>query len=266
METIQPTGQVRDVPRLAPKSSWSLPPETLRLGSNEVHVWRADLKFKASGLHSLQQILSADEKARARRFHFQKDREHFVVARGLLRTILARYLEMDPSQLRFWYSPYGKPALASEFGRNGLRFNVSHSHGIALYAMTCGRELGVDVEFNRTDLAEERIAERFFSPREVIALRALPANMQQEAFITCWTRKEAYIKARGEGLTLPLDQFEVSLEPGKPAAMITNVDPEEVARWSMQELTPGSGYVAALAVEGHAWRLKCWQWPQQDYV
>ena len=185
METIHPTGQVQDVPGLAPMSSWSPPPETLRLGSNEVHVWRADLELKASGSQSLQQILSADEKTRARRFHFQKDREHFVVARGLLRAILARYLEMDPSQLRFCYSPYGKPALAWESGRNGLRFNVSHAHGLALYAITCGRELGVDVEFILPELAEEQIAERFFSPREVVALRALPTKMQQEAFITC---------------------------------------------------------------------------------
>jgi len=203
METTHPTVQVQDVPRLAPKSSWSPPPATLGLGSNEVHVWRADLALKVSGLPRLQQFLSADEKTRARRFHFQKDREHFVVARGILRSILACYLEMDPRQLRFCYSPYGKPALAWESGRSGLRFNVSHAHGLALYAITCGRELGVDVEFNRTDLAGEQIAEQFFSPREVVALRALPKKMQQEAFITCWTRKEAYIKARGEGLHFP---------------------------------------------------------------
>jgi len=266
MKWIHTTGRLPELPEVAPISSWYPPAKPLKLGSDEVHVWRASLDVTALQVQSLQQSLTGDEQKRAMRFYFRKDREHFIVARGLLRLILGRYLDIEPAQLRFWYSPYGKPALASEIGRNRLRFNVSHSHGLALYAITCGRELGVDVEFNRTDLAEEQIAERFFSPREVAALRALPANMQQKAFFRCWTRKEAYIKARGEGLTLPLDQFEVSLEPGKPAAMITNVDPQEVARWSIQELTPGPGYVAALAVEGHDWRLKCWQWPQQDHV
>lgn len=244
---------------ISPISSWGPPPKILILGSDEVHVWCAALNLKASQVQRLHQTLSGDEQARAKRFYFQKDREHFIVARGQLRAILGRYLKTQPSQLRFCYSPHGKPALAHRSGSNGLRFNVSHSHGLALYAITYSGELGVDVEFIRPKLADEQIAEHFFSPREVTSLRALPKNLQQEAFFNCWTRKEAYIKGRGEGLNICLDQFEMSLAPGNPAAMISNVDPQEVSRWSILELAPGPSYAAALAVEGHGWRLECWQ-------
>jgi 4'-phosphopantetheinyl transferase len=138
---------------------------------------------------------------------------------------------------------------------------LSHSDGLVLYAITRGREVGVDVERLRPDFAVLEVAKKFFSRREVTALVALPENQWPKAFFNCWTRKEAYIKARGEGLTLPLDRFDVSLVPGEPAALLyTNDDPQEASRWSLQELVPESGYVAALAVEGHDWRLKCWQW------
>jgi 4'-phosphopantetheinyl transferase len=122
--------------------------------------------------------------------------------------------------------------------------------------------VGIDLERIRFDLAVLEIAERFFSRRELAMLRALPTELQREAFYRCWTRKEAYIKARGEGLSLPLDQFDVSLAPGEPAAVLgTQHDPSEASRWSLRELTPAPGYFAALAVEGHDWGLTCWQWP-----
>jgi len=241
---------------------WLHPPESLALADDDVHVWRASLNLAAEHMQDLQRTLTADERERAERFHFQKDRERFIVTRGLLRAILSRYLDVEPGQLRFGYSPYGKPALLRESGGEMLRFNLSHSHGLALYAVTRGRAVGIDLEYVRADLANERIAEQFFSPREVAALRALPAGVRAEAFFNCWTRKEAYVKARGEGLSLPLNQFDVSLAPGEPAALVsTRGDPLEAFRWSLQALFPGPGYVAALAVEGHSWRLRCWQWP-----
>lgn len=259
------TGQLKEVPKVAHVASWCPPPKTLVLGSNEVHVWRAILDLKVARMQSLEQTLSADERTRAGRFYFQKDREHFTVARGVLRAILGRYLEMEPGQLRFCYSPYGKPALAGESGRDALRFNVSHSHGLALYAISRGWEIGIDLERLRPHLADEQIAERFFSPREVTTLRGLPIDMQQEAFFACWTRKEAYIKARGEGLTIRLDKFEVSLAPGEPAALLHSDGAlQEASLWSLQALVPGPGYVAALAVKGHGWRLACWQWPESS--
>ena len=256
--------QLNEAPTVAPLSSWWFPPKILLLGNNEVHVWRVSLDLKAARVQSLQQTLSGDERARAGRFHFQKDREHFVIARGVLRAILGRYLDMEPSQLRFCYGSHGKPALAQEAGEQALRFNVSHSHGLALYAIARGRELGIDLEYLRPQLADEQIAEQFFSLREVAVLRGLPADRQQKAFFDCWTRKEAYIKARGEGLSLRLDQFDVSLAPGEPAALLSSDgDPQEACRWVLRELSPGSGYVAALAVEGHDWQLSCWQWPEE---
>jgi 4'-phosphopantetheinyl transferase len=234
----------------------------LTLQSDEVHVWRAVLDVPEAQVRSLWYTLTADERQRAERYVFEQDRTHFVVARGLLRVLLGGYLRQDPPHLRFTYGPYGKPALATDTGRASLRFNVSHSHGLALYAITRGREVGVDVERIRPKVVQEKIAERFFSPREVTVLRALPPPLQAPAFFACWTRKEAYIKARGDGLTLPLDQFEVSLAPGEPAALLrTAWDPQEAACWALQDLAPAPGYRAAVAVAGHDWRLTCWDGP-----
>jgi 4'-phosphopantetheinyl transferase len=232
------------------------------LQSDEVHVWRAALDLPESQVRSLRQTLTTDECQRAERYIFEKDRTHFVVARGLLRVLLGRYLHRDPQYLRFTYGPHGKPALAADMGEVTLRFNVSHSHGLALYAMTRGRELGVDVERIRPEVVQEQVAERFFSPREVTIPRALPVPLQATAFFACWTRKEAYMKATGEGLALPLEQFDVSLAPGEPATLLrTAWDPQEAPRWAMQDLAPAPGYRAAVAVAGHDWCLTCWDGP-----
>jgi 4'-phosphopantetheinyl transferase len=237
---------------------WRAPPETLVLDGDEVHVWQATLDQTSSQIQSFRHNLAADEQARAERFYFERDREHFIAARGLLRAILGGYLNRAPDRLSFCYSAHGKPSLAGD----AIHFNMSHSHGVALYAVTLGREVGIDVEHIRFDVEVAEIAERFFSRREVAMLRRLPTEMQREAFFNCWTRKEAYIKARGEGLSLPLDQFDVSLAPGEPAALLgTQPDPSEASRWFLQEFTPAPGYVAALAAAGHGWRLTCWQWP-----
>ena len=252
-------------PLEVPFCSWLPPPENLAPETDVVHAWLASLSVKASTVQRLRQLLTADEICRAERFYFPKDRDHFIVARGVLRRILGRYLDTEPSRLRFCYSAYGKPALDAAFGGGALRFNVSHSHRAALYGVSRGREVGIDLERIRPDFADDRVAERFFSSREVAALRSLPRSMQRDAFFNCWTRKEAYIKARGEGLSLPLDKFDVSLVPGEPAALLaTRGDSLGASRWSLQKLEPGSGYVAALAVEGDACRLKCWQWPEPN--
>jgi 4'-phosphopantetheinyl transferase len=227
-----------------------------------MHVWRTALDVPESQVRSLWDTLTADERQRAERYIFEKDRTHFVVARGLLRVLLGRYLRQEPQSLRFTYGPHGKPVLATDTGGGALGFNVSHSHGLALYAVTRGREVGVDVERIRPEVAQEKIAERFFSPREVTVLRALPTPLQATAFFACWTRKEAYIKAKGEGLALPLDQFDVSLAPGEPAALLrTAWDPQEAACWALQDLAPAPGYRAAVAGAGHDWRLTCWDGP-----
>jgi 4'-phosphopantetheinyl transferase len=245
-----------------PTLPWRPAPETLTLHSDEVHVWRSPLDLSEADVYRLWSILAGDERQRAERYFFEKDRRHFVAARGLLRVLLGRYLIQAPQQLRFTYGSHGKPALATDTRGQPLYFNVSHSHGLALYALTRGRELGVDVERIRPAVAQETIAEHFFSSREVTVLRALPIALQSTAFFACWTRKEAYIKAKGDGLALPLDQFDVSLAPGEPAALLhTAWDPQEAARWAMQDLAPAPDYRAAVAVAGHDWRLMCWDGP-----
>jgi 4'-phosphopantetheinyl transferase len=246
-----------------PVPPWRYPAETLVLGCDEVHVWRATLDQTPSQIQGFLRNLAADERERAARFHFERDREHFVVARGMLRAILGCYLNRAPEGVSFCYGPHGKPALAGESDGDAIRFSVSHSNGVAIYAVTRGREVGIDIERIRFDLAVAEIAERFFSRREVAMLRALPTEMQRQAFFRCWTLKEAYIKARGEGLSLRLDQFDVSLAPGEPAVVLgTERDPSEASRWSLQELSLDAGYAAALAAEGPGWRLACWHWPE----
>jgi 4'-phosphopantetheinyl transferase len=197
-------------------------------------------------------MLSSDERARADRFYFSQDRESFIVARGMLRSILGRYLNRSPEALRFHYSAHGKPALDFDSGDDAIRFNLSHSHRMGLYAFARDREVGIDVEFVRDGPHAEHIAEHFFSPDEVRSLQALPPAQRRHAFFLCWTRKEAYIKGRGEGLSLPLDQFDVSLTPGEPAKLLsTRPDPLEAGRWFLQDLTLGpDGYAAAVAIEG----------------
>lgn len=241
--------------------TWLAAPAHLFLALNDVHVWRASLDIPHMEVERLQQTLAPDEEKRARSFYFEKDRRHFIVARGLLRTILGRYLNIEPSALLFRYNTYGKPELVLLPGKLQVSFNVSHTHGLVLYAVTLQRRIGVDIEHLDAKVGGEDIVEHFFSQREIATFRALSPAQQREAFFRAWTRKEAYIKARGEGLSLPLDQFGVSLAPGEPAALLENQDdPEEVIRWSLQDLLPGAGYLAALAVEGHDWQLTCWQW------
>jgi 4'-phosphopantetheinyl transferase len=245
----------------APESPWCFPREFLVLGYNEVHVWRATLDLPVPCVQSLGQTLAADERTRAKQFHFPKDRMHFIVARGILRAILGCYLAQDPRTLQFCYSEYGKPLLDWKPGRDALSFNVTHSGGIALFAITRNRDVGVDLEYARMDVAWEQIAERFFSPGEVDVLRTAPLGMQQEAFFCCWTRKEAYLKARGIGLSLALNGFDVSVTPGAPAELLsTREENQDIARWSLFDLFPGPGYIAALAVEGHPSHIKCLQW------
>jgi 4'-phosphopantetheinyl transferase len=241
---------------------WRPPPDGLTLSQDEVHVWRATLDQAPSQIASFLRTLAADERARAERFYFPTDAERFIVARGVLRAILGGYLNRAPESLSFGYGSRGKPALSDDSSQDAIRFNLSHSSNMALYAVTLAREVGVDIEFIRPQLRAEQLAERFFSPREIETLRTLPADLRTYAFFLAWTRKEAYIKARGEGLALPLNQFDVSLIPGEPAALLSaERDPAEVLRWRLQELTPGPGCVGALAVEGHGWSLRCWDWP-----
>lgn len=240
----------------ADEQPWLIPASSPGLAEDEVHVWRVVLDLGAAELARLEATLSPEEAARAARLRFEPDRRGFLAAHGALRDILARYLGADPARLEFRRAAFGKPALAPACGAAWLRFNLSHSHGLALCAVARHREVGVDVERIRALIDERLIARRFFAPQEVAALESLPAEEQTTAFFRCWTRKEAYIKARGEGLGIPLDSFTVSLGPEGSSA---------VAGWSLEALAPASGYAGAVTAEGRAWRLRLWDWqPGRD--
>jgi 4'-phosphopantetheinyl transferase len=243
------------------QTSWSSPHPGLVLGAREVHVWRVPLDQSTTVVQSLAKLLAADELKRASKFYFEKDRDRFVITRGVLRTLLGHYLQRAPAELCFAYSQYGKPALVDRSNSESVGFNVSHSHDLALVAFARTSELGLDLEYIRHDFDLEEVAEHFFSHREVATLRALPSSVRTQSFFNCWTRKEAYIKARGEGLSHPLDKFDVTLAPGESAALLcTAGDAQEAGRWSLRELAPGAGYAAAIAIEGHGWNVLGWQW------
>jgi 4'-phosphopantetheinyl transferase len=230
---------------------WSQAPQALSLTSGEVHLWRARLEQPPELETTLQEnflrALDQAERERASRFHFEKHRRRFILGRGFLRTLLARYLQTRPEDVSFSYGPYGKPALSAE--HHSLRFNASHSHELAVYAFAQGHEVGVDLEYIKKDLATEDIARHFFSAYEVETLSTLPEAERSAAFFRCWTRKEAYIKAIGTGLSHPLDEFDVTLAPGEHAALLRDHrDPDAPRRWSMFNLELGD-YAGALAVQ-----------------
>ncbi len=246
---------------------WQPPAGPIQLSHRDVHVWRVFLDAPAAqtpeAMRQSEACLSLSELIKANRFYFPKDRERYITAHAALRCVLAEYLKIEPRQIEFVTNPYGKPML-SNHSRDTLEFNLSHSNSMALIAVSRSRAVGVDIEYMRSDLASLQIAEKFFSRREVEVLRALMLDVREEAFFNCWTRKEAYLKARGRGLSLALDQFDVSMLPGEPVILL-NVygNAEETQRWRLRELLPGAGYAASLAVEGHDWDLKCWQWREK---
>lgn len=243
------------------------------LPANEIHLWYAWLDQPTEKVEQLSTLLSQDEAARAARFHFERDRRRYIVGRGLLRTILGQYLKVAPAHLQFRYGPHGKPALESGAlsspGRGvskdaGLHFNLAHSNEIALYGLARDHELGVDVEYIRPIPDLEQIVERFFAVQERDTLRTLPPEARPAAFYNGWTRKEAYLKALGDGLARPLDGFTVSLAPGEPARLLEVAGhPPEAARWFMHAPALMTGYIGAVvapAVEGQIWRVQCQEW------
>lgn len=231
--------------------TWRKPPAWPTIGPEETHVWRIDLDLPNSDIDSNFYLLSADERDRADRFVFKKDRSHFVAARGALRRTLALYLQTDPAGLHFVYGSHGKPSLKPGYNTQDLRFNVTHSGGIALLALTFLREVGIDVERIRDDFPCIQIARQFFSDAEYTALCSIDSALRHEAFFNCWTRKEAFIKATGKGLSYPLKQFDVSLRPGSPARLLSIAEESEQPRHcSLHAISPRAGYVGALAVIG----------------
>jgi 4'-phosphopantetheinyl transferase len=219
-----------------------------QLPAGAVHLWKKAFDASPHEIERCYQVLSPEEQARAQRFLVEPPRRAFILTRGTLRLLLEKYLDRPASEIIFRYTEFGKPLLNEG---NELRFNVSHTDGVALLAFGRGTELGVDVEKIRPVRDLKDLANRFFSISERQELNQLEREDElHTAFFRCWTRKEAYIKAKGEGLSIPLHQFDVSLEPGAAQALIaTRPDPSEAERWMLRDVTFDPSFVAALAIE-----------------
>ena len=268
---------LRDWVRMQIDMAWLPPIENYHLPLDEVHVWRAKLEWPAEYIANWYDVLSRDERERAERYHFQVDRNRHVIGRFLSKILIGRCLHIKAASVSFTYDAKGKPRLANNHGRSTYRsgktvrtsgatstlnFNISHSGDYILVALAYGRDLGVDIERIRKDFDPNLVAKRFFAKRESLILAALPESTMHDAFFACWTRKEAYVKAHGEGLDLALDQFDVAFLPGEEAQLLeTRHDPAEASRWVLRNLDAGENYKAALAIQGSSVRLKFWEWP-----
>ena len=232
------------------------------IGTNEIHVWDVDLNQPDEQYAALTGLLAADEVARANAFHFERDRRHFTIARAALRIVVGSYLNQSPHAVTFAYHPLGKPSLA---GESSLQFNVSHSHQRAVYAFGLDHLLGVDLEYVRSVMDMDGIPRQNFSTRENTVFSALPAQRKQRAFFNCWTRKEAYIKALGEGLSHPLDSFDVTFLPDEPACLRwVRGQPDEPARWTLSAFELDGGYVGAIATRQVVSQVVCRSWAMAD--
>jgi 4'-phosphopantetheinyl transferase len=220
----------------------------------EVHIWQVLLDIAPDKSANLENILSPDERERAQRFHFERDRHRYIAGRGALRSILARYLGRRPDVFAFLYGKHGKPALPE----TTVQFNLAHSGGLAVLALSHGASVGVDVEEIRAVHDWDGVMNRFFAPAERAGIMALPPADRLLAFFSCWTRKEAYLKATGTGIGISLDSFDVSVDPGsKPRLLRVEENPQEARRWHFQELSLGAKHVGVVALEGPI--LRVWQ-------
>ena len=211
-----------------------------------------DLVVKRLDVAPVAASLSECERQRASRFTFERERSRFIVARATLRQLLAARLGVRPEEVELVCGAHGKPSLGPRFADSDLHFNVSHCDDLAVYAFSWGHEIGVDVEAVRWFVDAGDVAARFFSPRENAAYAALDSLERPLGFFNCWTRKEAFIKALGDGLSHPLDSFDVTLAPNEPPKIL-RVDntPGEQCGWSMDSFVPMPGFVAAVVTENH---------------
>lgn len=232
-----------------------------QLSGRRIHLWTARLDPPAWQVDELARLLDPDERQRAARFRFDVHRRRFIVGRGFMRRVVGAYLETDPARLVWSYGPKGKPALAEPAAGEPLYFNLSNSEELALLGLDREREIGVDVEYLRPLSDMEALAERFFSSSESETLLALPPAERTAGFFNCWTRKEAYLKAVGDGLSAPLNRFDVTLKPGEEPRMLRlEGSPERAARWSLYHLEPAREYLGAVAIEESGWEISAWRW------
>jgi 4'-phosphopantetheinyl transferase len=220
-----------------------------KIEKNEVHIWTIPLDRDDQAVGRYYQALSTEERKRAARFHFERHRRRYTVSHGAVREILAGYLVTAPAEIQFDQTDHGKPALSGPFKTSGLYFNLTHSHELAVVGLVRDHEIGVDVEYVQKMGDIDGIASRFFSSAERAAYLDLAEDQRALGFFNCWTRKEAFIKAIGEGLSHPLDQFDVNLAPGVPASLLRiGDDDEEAPRWTLEPFKPEPDYIGAVAL------------------
>jgi len=241
--------------------NWPLPPKNLALANDELDIWAAQLDQQADRIEAHLSTLSEHEKARASAFRFQIDRNRFICSHGILRAILGRYLELDPHQLQFNYGSRGKPELAGLSEANALHFNMTHSEGLGVFACTRACPVGVDVERVRAIRDEQEVANLCFASRESEALSKLDGYQKMIGFYNLWTRKEAWLKATGQGICDSLRSLEVSLLPGEPARIISICGNEkEGDLWSLVDLSPATDFKATVAFAEKNLKIRSWGW------
>ncbi len=242
---------------------WLKPPDKFVLNKNETHIWCADLNRSDLAEKDFTKVLSRDESERASKFRFSVDCKRFIARRGILRLLVGEYIKMSPEKVVFQYGEQGKPFVS---GNSAFHFNLSHSENIILFAFTEEHELGIDVEYTNRMIELKEIATRFFSPNETKVLLNLSEKHQPKGFFNCWTRKEAFIKAVGQGLSFPLDEFEVSLKPSDEARLIaTHWNPDDVDKWSLRSFEPAEKFVGAIAVKGKISEIKFYKFDRQHF-
>jgi 4'-phosphopantetheinyl transferase len=245
---------------------WPIAPSRAQLAHGEVHLHRICLDQPDERVRALAAVLSTDEYERAERFRFARDQRRYIVGRACLRLLLAHYLKGDrddPHSITLQYGPHGKPELVGPVSVTSLKFNLAHSDQLALVALTWDHALGVDLERIRPLAALDRVTEHYFAPAESAAVRDLPMPARQAAFFRCWTRKEAYLKARGVGLTADRQSLAEPIDMDNPAGLVRAVGSAgEVAWWHLRSLVPFPGYVGALAVDAAPQRLLTFLGPE----
>ncbi|MGB8953584.1 MAG: 4'-phosphopantetheinyl transferase superfamily protein [Candidatus Aminicenantales bacterium] len=238
---------------------WQPAPQVVGLIGDQVHVWAASFQQATDSDKNLKSFLGQDDLCHAERIRYDFKRESFLASHILLRILLSIYLDRDQGEIEIGFNPWGKPVLIEKSGRNALHFSLSRANELAVFAFSRNRQVGIDLEILRPIPEAEDIIEHYFSDYEKEVFKTVQPERLSEVFLRCWTRKEAYIKAKGTGLSMPLDHFDVSVAAGQPAALLkVKDDPAEAARWRLLDLHPAPGCVAALAVEEFDWEPRFW--------
>ncbi len=238
---------------------WNTPPRNLSCGANEAHIWLARVDVHKNNISLYKSLLPSEELVRAGKFVRRDDRDSYLLSRVALRDIVSRYLNVGFNDVSFFRNEYGKPFIAKEINRENMECNLSHSGDIVLIGMSKGGKIGIDIERIREMDEMDALVRDYFSTIEQEYFKSLSPGEKIGAFFACWSRKEAYIKARGKGLSYPLDSFSVSVGPGDDAALLHD-DHENISEWSLKDIAYSPDYAGAVAVKGRNLDYRYYRW------